>query len=98
MNTRVKRLDAAPQNLRETGDFGHISDRNSGIVQCPGRAAGGKDLDATFAEVFREFNDARLVEHGQERPPNGVQVCRFGKLLYVYHAVCARVEYVSVSD
>jgi hypothetical protein len=61
VNLRVQSLDAAAHDFREAGVFGHFLDRDAVAYQEVGRAAGRQQLDAPFAQLACELDDAGLV-------------------------------------
>ena len=65
VNFGVQRLDPAVQHLGEAGDFGNVFDRNAGIAQQLGRAAGGDEFDAHMGELAGEIRQAGLVGHAE---------------------------------
>ena len=70
MHFRVQRLQAAVEHFREPGIIAQLDDRQAGLAQEPGGAAGGNQLHARCRECLREGNESCLVENGDERPPD----------------------------
>jgi hypothetical protein len=66
MDARMKSLDPAVHDLREIGDFANLCDRQSGLAQDPGGAAGGKDFDAELSQTSGKRNDAILVRDADQ--------------------------------
>ena len=64
---RVQRLDAAVEHLRKAGVGSDLGDRQPGIGEQPGRAAGRQQLDAERGQLARQLDDAGLVGDGDQR-------------------------------
>ncbi len=72
VNLRVKRLDAAVEQLGRAGDRLDQRNGNAGVAEGPSRAAGGDDLDAELLmQRTREVDDPRLVMNADQRPAYG---------------------------
>ena len=56
---RVERLHPAAEDLGESGRLLDERDRDAGLLQVRGRAAGRDELDAALRERARELGDAR---------------------------------------
>ena len=66
VDLRVQRLHAAVEHLGKAGVLGHLGDRQAGVGQQLGGAAGGQQLDAERVQRAREFDDAGLVGDGDQ--------------------------------
>jgi hypothetical protein len=70
----VQRLHPAVEHLGIAGDVLDQRDRDAGLTQCPGRAAGGDDLDAEFVvQRAGEVDDAGLVVDTDQAAANGAR-------------------------
>ena len=61
MHLGVQRLHAAIQHLWETGDLGHLFDRQALLCQQFGGAARGNQANVQGVQGTRQLNDARFV-------------------------------------
>jgi hypothetical protein len=57
----VQGLDAAVHHLGKAGVLGHLGDRQAGLQQQLGGAAGGQQLASEAVQALGEFEDAGLV-------------------------------------
>ncbi len=57
VHLRVQGLDAAVEHFREAGVVADFGDRQAGVAQQLGGAAGGQQLDALGGEALGEFED-----------------------------------------
>ena len=67
VDLRVQRLDAAVEHLGKAGVLGDLGDREAGVGEQLGRAAGRQQLDAERRQLARELDDAGLVGNGDQR-------------------------------
>ena len=68
VDARVQRLDAAVHHLGEAGEVVDRADRDAGVGERLGGAAGRDDLDAELVgQRAAELDDAGLVGDGDER-------------------------------
>ena len=58
--------DWAVQHLGEAGHLGHLGDGQAGVLQQPGGAAGGQQVDAQGHQRGGEVGDAGLVGYGDQ--------------------------------
>src|SRR6056297_2802758 len=70
VHPRMKRLDTAPHDFRETGEVGNLDDRDSTFPQHASRTAGRQDLEIMSGKGATEFDQAALVRHADQRAPN----------------------------
>ena len=73
VDPRMERLDPPVEHLREAGHRGDVGDRQAGLAQRPGGAAGRDELEAVGHEPRRELDEAGLVADRQEGPPRDGQ-------------------------
>jgi hypothetical protein len=66
MHLRVQRLDAAVEHLREARVVAHFGDRQAGVAQHAGGAAGRQQPDAVGDESSGEFEGAILVREAEQ--------------------------------
>jgi len=71
MHGRMQGLDAAVEHFREAGVVGHLLDRQSGVAQGLGRAAGRQDLHAVVGQRPGEVYETRLVGDGNKGAADG---------------------------
>jgi hypothetical protein len=79
VHQRVQGLDPAVHHFREAGDLGHVLDRQAGLADGLGGAAGGEHLDVASGEGAGQFDQAGLVGNGQQCPAHGQQVGGHGR-------------------
>ena len=72
---RMQRLDAAVHHLGEPGDVRDVDDRQAGIGERFGGAAGRDQLESTRRQTTAEFNQARLIRHTENGSFHGRYVC-----------------------
>ena len=66
MHPGMERLDPAVEHLREAGELGHVLDRQAGVADGLGGAAGGQQFDAEIGEGAGEVDETGLVGDGKE--------------------------------
>ena len=74
MHRGVQRLDPAVEHFRKLGDRSHLLDREPGLDQRLGRAAGGNQLDAVLGQRLGESYEAALVGNRDQRPLDGAEI------------------------
>jgi hypothetical protein len=67
MDSRVKCLYPAIQDLRETSVDRNLTDRDACVQQKPCRPSGGYDLHLHFCEKAREIKESILIGNANER-------------------------------
>ena len=63
---RMQRLDAAVHHLGKAGQVGHAGDRQAGVGQRAGGAAGRDQLEAAGGQAAADVDDAGLVGNAQQ--------------------------------
>ena len=63
---RVQGLHAAVHHLRETGQLGHASDRQTGVGQGASRASGRHEFEPEGGKSTPQINNAGLVRNTQK--------------------------------
>lgn len=66
MHLGMQGLDAAVEHFREAGVVADFGDRQAGVAQHLGGAAGGQELDALGGQALGEFENAALIGNGNE--------------------------------
>ena len=74
----VKRLHAAVEHLGEAGQVADVADRQAGVAQGPGGAAGGDQVHAEGGEGAGEVDQAGLVGDGEQGAADGAKISRTG--------------------
>jgi hypothetical protein len=74
MDIRMQRLDPAVHDFRKTGDLRDIADRQPGVAQCPGGAAGGQQFDIAGGQRLGQIDQAGFVGNGQQSPADGREI------------------------
>ena len=67
MHFRMQRLDAAVEHFRKAGVIADFGNRQAGVTQHFGSAAGRQQLDALRGEALCEFEYTRLAGDGNQR-------------------------------
>lgn len=76
---RMQGLDPAVHHFREAGEIGHVLDRQAGLADRLGGAAGGQQLDVAGSQGTGQIDQAGLVGNGQQSPAYGQQIRRHGE-------------------
>ena len=71
---RVQGLDPAVHHLRELGQRRHVADREPGVAQRLGGAAGRDELDAAGGEGGGEVDEAGLVGNRKQGAADGHEI------------------------
>ena len=66
MHFRMQGLDPAVEHFRKAGVFADVDDREAGVAQHLGGAAGGQDFDAGSGERAGEFDQAGFIGHADQ--------------------------------
>ena len=67
MHQWMQGLDAPIHHLGKAGDLAHVTDRQAGVANGLGGAAGGDQFDAVRDQDAREFKQSGFVGHGKQR-------------------------------
>ena len=67
VDPRVERLHPAVEHLGEARDGGDVGDREAGVAERPGGAAGADELEAARDEAAAQVREPGLVRDGQQR-------------------------------
>jgi hypothetical protein len=78
MHQRMQRLDPAIHHFRKAGELGDIPDRQAGLADRLGGAAGGEQLDVAGGQCLGQVDQAGLVGNGQQRPAHGQEISGHG--------------------
>ena len=66
MDLGVQGLDPAVEHFREAGEFGHILDRNAGVADGLGGAAGGQEFHPLVSQGAGEVEETGFVGDGEK--------------------------------
>ncbi len=66
----MKRLDAAVEHFRESGEFGDVFDHDAGVAEELGGAAGGDEFDAEGGELAGEIDESGFVGDAENGAAN----------------------------
>ena len=67
----MERLDPSLKAFGESGEGGHLDDRDAGVGDGLGGGAGGDDLHSRRVQGGGEFGQSALVVDTHERPADG---------------------------
>ena len=67
MHFWMQSFDTAVEHFRKAGVVGNIGDRQPGLAQQLGGAAGGEQRDAELREAARELDDALFIGNAEQR-------------------------------
>ena len=70
VDARMQRLHPPVHHLGKAGDLRDVDDREPGLLERRGGAAGRQELDAVPGQRLRQLDEAGLVGDGDQRPPD----------------------------
>ena len=71
VDLRVERLDATVEKLGCAGELRDVDDRQAGIPQGLGGAAGGEEFHPHVVQVLGEFGEAGFIGDGEKSAGDG---------------------------
>ena len=90
VDPRMERLDPPVEHLREPGHGGHVGDRQAGVAQRPGRAAGRDELEAAARPGPRPSSTSPVLSETDSSARRGRGTRRVGAVEIERHAPAVR--------